>query len=93
MPYFESGKFDAVAMVYTLHHISRPDTALLEVKRVLSAKGTLVVADYVIDNNGRKTDCHKFSFRNMKKLFQRAGFNLVENTILEPDLAFFIARK
>lgn len=93
MPYFEDGEFDAVTIVYTLHHINQPEIALSETKRILKLKGNIVAADYVIDKGVTKTDCHKFSFPKMIELFQRAGFILSEKRLLEPDLAFFLARK
>ena len=93
MPFFERGEFDAVTMIYTLHHIGQPEIALSEIKRILKPKGNIVAADYVIDKAVAKTDCHKFSFPKMKELFQRAGFILSEKRLLEPDLAFFLAVK
>jgi len=39
MPYFENGEFDAVTMIYTLHHISEPEIALSEIKRVFKTGG------------------------------------------------------
>jgi ubiquinone/menaquinone biosynthesis C-methylase UbiE len=80
-------------IVYALHHINQPEIALSEIKRILKLKGNIVAADYVIDKGVTKTDCHKFSFPKMIELFQRAGFILSEKRLLEPDLAFFFARK
>lgn len=93
MPYLKDGEFDAVTIVYTLHHINQPEIALSEIKRILKPKGYIVAVDYVIDKGVAKTDCHKFSFSKMKELFQRAGFILSEKRLLEPDLAFFLAVK
>jgi len=93
MPFFERGEFDAVTIVYTLHHINQPEIALSEIKRTLKLKGHIVAADYVIGKGVTKTDCHKFSFSKMIELFRRAGFVLSEKRLLEPDLAFFLARK
>jgi ubiquinone/menaquinone biosynthesis C-methylase UbiE len=93
MPYFESGEFDAITMVYTLHHISQPEIALQEIKRVLRPNGKIVTADYIIQKGVAMTDCHKFNFLNIKELFQRAGFKLSVKRIFEPDLAFLVAVK
>jgi ubiquinone/menaquinone biosynthesis C-methylase UbiE len=93
MPYFKAGEFDAISMIYTLHHIGQPEIALLEIKRVLKPNGKMIVADYVIDRSVAQTDCHKFVFSNMEDLLLKAGFSLSEKRRLEPDLAFFIAVK
>lgn len=93
MPCFKDNEFDAITMAYTLHHIEREEEALSEIRRVLKAGGKMIVADYVIEKEGQEKECHKFTVVSLKKLFQTAGFHLLESKLFESDLALLTAEK
>jgi ubiquinone/menaquinone biosynthesis C-methylase UbiE len=44
---FADGSFDLVCTARTLHHVARPDVVAAEMRRVLRAGGTMLVADQV----------------------------------------------
>ncbi|MDI6754907.1 MAG: class I SAM-dependent methyltransferase [Thermodesulfobacteriota bacterium] len=90
---FEGDEFDAVTMAYTLHHVNEEKKALFEIKRILKPGGRLIVADYVIKKEGQEKECHKFTIMSLEKLFQEAGFHLLESKLLEPDLALLVVKK
>jgi len=92
MACFKDNEFDAVTMAYTLHHINMEGKALPEIKRILKSGGKLVVADYVIEEGNKKSECHKFSFEDLRKIFRKA-FRILESRLLEPDLALFWVEK
>lgn len=93
MPYFKDDEFDAITMLYTLHHIEDEERALREIRRVLKPKGRLIMADYVIEEGKEASECHKFSFSGMERLIGKAKFSLSESRRLEPDLALFVGIK
>ena len=43
---FESGSFDLVVSVFSLHHLSNPKRGLYEMARVLSRDGKLIISDW-----------------------------------------------
>ena len=43
---FESGRFDLVVSLFSLHHLSNPKRGLFEMARVLSKEGKLIVSDW-----------------------------------------------
>ena len=76
MTYFKDNTFDAVTMLYTLHHIEREEKVLLEISRVLKPGGRLIVADYVIEEKKEPSECHKFSFPEIERLLKKSGRRL-----------------
>ena len=51
---FEDRKFDLISCTFSFHHYPHPVEALIEMKRVLSQDGMLVMADIVIVDGLRK---------------------------------------
>ena len=43
---FETGRFDLVVSMFSLHHLSKPRHGLFEMARVLSTEGKLIVSDW-----------------------------------------------
>src|SRR3989338_7563166 len=58
MKIFKNNKFDAVTLVYTLHHMNNPYIVLKEAKRVLKPNGMIVIVEYFVRK--RRSKCHKF---------------------------------
>src|SRR3990167_5648882 len=56
MNIFKSRKFDAVTLVYSLHHMNYPEIALKETMRILKPGGKIVIVEYIIKK--RKSKCH-----------------------------------
>jgi SAM-dependent methyltransferase len=82
---FEDDSFDAALMIETLEHLSAPDLAAAEVRRVLNPGGVLLVTAPNISYWRRRLDlalnghCHRFSFNpySLRQALLQAGFNLV----------------
>lgn len=54
MDSFPSNRFDAVVSVRTIHELSHPTAALLEMHRVLKTQGTLFISDFSKGHEGEK---------------------------------------
>ncbi|OGC22215.1 hypothetical protein A2291_01315 [candidate division WOR-1 bacterium RIFOXYB2_FULL_42_35] len=90
---FKDNIFDAVTMAYTLHHVNDEKRALSEIKRILKPGGRLIIADYIIEEEGKGSECHKFNFKTMRKLFPKEALSLLESKLLKSDLALLVAIK
>jgi len=89
------GAFDAVIAQHLLEHFERPDEAVREWRRVLSANGRVAVATpnaaypdpSVFDD---PTHHHIYSLRDMRRLFEHCGFRVERCYTLMP---FFGSRR
>lgn len=88
---FENSRFDAVTLIYTLHHMSNPKNALKEAKRVLKSDGRVVVVEYVVRK--RRSKCHKFAKEELNKLMEDAGFKESAIQELADDIILVTSRK
>jgi ubiquinone/menaquinone biosynthesis C-methylase UbiE len=57
---FDDDSFDTVSMAYSLHHLDRIDTVLVEMVRVLKPGGTLIIQEEFRDGN--QTEAQKTNF-------------------------------
>jgi ubiquinone/menaquinone biosynthesis C-methylase UbiE len=86
LPY-EPASFDRVASMDCLHHLSRPEPVLLEMARVLTEGGILVLADFSPDGfelvsrvhraEGREHPAGGISVREATAFLERAGLRPV----------------
>lgn len=90
---FKDGQFEAVTMVYTLHHIDDPEAALGEVRRVLKPGGKVLIGELVVKPGATKSDCHRFTVQEIRRLLARMRFLQVEVEQVESDVALVVARK
>lgn len=78
---FENSSFEAVTIVFSLHHMENPGLALKEMSRILKRDGKLIIVDYVIKK--RKSKCRKYIVEQVNKLLINSGF--VNIKIEEPE--------
>ncbi|MEW6592791.1 MAG: class I SAM-dependent methyltransferase [Candidatus Hadarchaeota archaeon] len=71
---FGEKTFDAVTLIYTLHHIDRPITALRKIREILRSYGKIIVLDYWFTERKRKSGCYKFTPNDVKNMLVRAGY-------------------
>lgn len=92
---FETGSFDIVGTVRTLHHLERPEKAIPELVRVLRPNGRLLVIDQLapldppraaeIDRFERARDpshARTLSDQDMRGLFDMNGLTLLRQEIV-----------
>jgi len=84
MEMFQDGEFDAITIIYTLHHMNNPEIVLEEVKRILKPGGRIIIVEYIIRK--RKSKCHKFVKEEVNKMLENAGFRDIIIQKLEEDL-------
>ena len=72
---FPDNRFDAVVSVRTLHELSRPTAALVEMRRVLKNGGTLFIADFAKGHEGEKIWGEKYyTPEEIKVMLSKSGF-------------------
>ena len=79
------GEADFASINMVLHHLSNPESALAEIRRVLRPGGLLMVADFDRHNQERmRLDYGDlwlgFDEATMTRLLQAAGFEIVSYT-------------
>ena len=88
---FEDDSFDLVVSTSALHYFTDAGAALLEIRRVLSVSGNLVISDWCRDYFWmrilnrvlpwtRHAHVHTFSSRELETLLNKAGFKLVRKS-------------
>ncbi len=90
---FGDGRFGAVTMTYTLHHIADRAAALGEIGRVLAPGGLLLIGDYVRERGVPANECQRFGVAELQRLLRGAGFVRVRSESIAPGLAFLSAEK
>lgn len=78
---FEDNSFEAVTIVFSLHHIENPELALREMFRILKSDGKLVIVDYVVKK--KKSKCRKYVIEQVNTLLNKTGFTSIK--IEEPE--------
>ena len=91
MKIFKNNEFDALTLVYTLHHMDNFNIVLKEAMRVLKQNGRLVMIEYIIKK--RKTKCHKFVSEEVNKMMANAGFRDTNIRKLDKDLIMVTSKK
>lgn len=91
MEMFKDGEFDAITLVYSLHHMSNPEIVLEEVKRILKPDGRIVMVEYIVRK--RKSKCHKLVKEEVNNMLEKAGFRDIIIQKLEVDLILSTSRK
>ena len=76
---FESNSFDAVVCNQVLEHVFEPDTFILEIARVLTSDGKLLLTvPFVWDEHEQPRDFCRYSSFGLTALLERNGFEVIE---------------
>jgi ubiquinone/menaquinone biosynthesis C-methylase UbiE len=88
---FKSDHFEAVIMMFTLHHIDETGPALREVYRVLKPRGRLLVCDWVVTSDDQdRSGCYRFTLGEIRRMVQEAKFQRVEVKQVDPGLVLVV---
>ncbi|PIQ44424.1 MAG: hypothetical protein COW04_12985 [Deltaproteobacteria bacterium CG12_big_fil_rev_8_21_14_0_65_43_10] len=91
MKMFGNDEFDAVILIYALHHMDNPEIVLREANRVLKPAGRVVMVEYVVRK--RRSKCHKFAKEEVDKMMRNAGFRESVIQKLEEDIILVTSKK
>jgi len=86
---FADGRFDAVILSYSLHHIEDGPAALREIRRVLRPSGTIVVCEHELTEGETPGGCHQFTLAGLTKCIVEAGFEDVRWERSDGDILLF----
>lgn len=89
--HFPYEKFEGVIMMYTLHHLKQPVSALKEIRNILQPHGQLLIVDWVFYQNMDKGECRKYSVEDMLQMTMEAGYSPIRVEDLEPGLLLVTA--
>ncbi len=91
MKTFKNNEFDAVTLVYALHHMNNLNVVLKETKRVLKPDGRVVIVENIVKK--RRSKCHKFTKGEVNKMMETARFRNTLIQKLEEDVILVISKK
>jgi len=83
--------YGAATMVYTLHHLSDPVTALNEIRKALKPGGKLLIVDWVIGEDEQPSGCHRLRVGEIQAWLETAGFAHCVCEMLQSDLVLATA--
>ena len=86
-------QFEAVTLVWTLHHMAHPEATLREVRRALKQGGWVLVGDWVVDEGKEKGDCFRFTAAEIERFLARAGFQNINVEWVESYLVLVVGEK
>ena len=89
--YFPDEKFDAVTMIYTLHHLKQPLSALRELRKILQPNGQVLVVDLVFNKDEGKEECRKYSVGDILQMMMETQYRPIRVEELEPGLVLVTA--
>lgn len=91
MGMFKNSEFDAVILLYSLHHMDNPEIVLKEAHRVLKPNGKIVIVEFIIRK--RKSICHKFVTKGVNEMMENAGYREPNIQKLEEDIVLALGKK
>ncbi|MEW6294712.1 MAG: class I SAM-dependent methyltransferase [Candidatus Diapherotrites archaeon] len=91
MKIFKNSEFDAITLVYALHHMNKPEIVPKEAKRILKPNKRIIMVEHIIRK--RRSKCYKFVKEEISKMLENVGFR---NTIIqrsEEDIILVTSKK
>lgn len=83
----QNGEFDAVLCNQVLEHVFNPNDFLLEIHRVLTPGGKLLLTvPFVWDEHEQPFDYARYSSYGLMSLLKKGGFNIIEHRKLGADV-------
>jgi len=89
--YFPDEKFDAVTMIYTLHHLKQPLSALREIQKILQPNGEVLVVDMVFCQDEDKEECRRYSVGDILQMMMETRYRPIRIEELEQGLVLVTA--
>ncbi len=86
-------QFDAVTLVWTLHHMADPEATLREVHRILKPGGKVLIGDWVVSEGEERGDCFRFTAVEIERFLARAGFQNINAEWIEPYLVLVVGER
>jgi len=89
LDFLADGAFGAIVSVYTLHELDDPQEVLKELRRVLRARGKLVVVDFV--KRGKAEELWReryYTPQEIESMLQQAGIIKVNIEYVHEDVVF-----
>ena len=86
-------QFEAVTLVWSLHHMADPVATLREVYRVLKPKGKVLIGDWVVGDGQERGVCFRFTTREIQQFLRETGFQRIGAEWIEPCLVLVIGEK
>lgn len=91
--HFQPESFDAITLIYTLHHIKRTLIALVQIRKILKDKGKIIVGDYWFTNRKKKQGCYRFTVKDIKRLLKRSGFRYLGEDRIDKNFVLITGEK
>ena len=82
MTFAKDNEFDAATLVYSLHHIENPISALKEVRRVIKAGGKILILECIAQDEECFVCC-TFKKSGLSAILNKAGFLNTKTEFLE----------
>ena len=89
---FVNREFEAVTLLYTLHHLKHPKIALKEIKRVLKPNGKFLVVECIAERKEVKNPCCKFTIKKIQTMLKETGFKNLSVELIK-DIALIVGIK
>lgn len=86
-------QFEAVTLVWTLHHLADPEAILREVRRILKQDGRVLIGDWAVSEGKERGVCFRFTAVEIEQLLARAGFQNINVEWVEPYLVLVVGEK
>lgn len=86
-------QFEAVTLVWSLHHMADPEVTLREVHRILKPGGKVLIGDWVVGDGQERGTCIKFTMQEIQQFLRGAGFQGIDVEWIEPGLVLVTGEK
>ncbi len=90
---FGDRSFETVVIVYSLHHMAHPASAVCEAWRVLKLDGRLLIMEIVIGEDEPRYGCRTLLLPEVEEMLENARFGAVATKRLDLDTVLFVADK
>ena len=91
--YFPQEKFDAITLIYTLHHIKKPEVALTRIRKIIKDRGRIIIGDFWFTKRKKKQGCYRFTVKDIKRLLEKSGFKYIGEDRISKDFVLVLGEK